>query len=114
MPQRDSQKKREKTQRTADIFERTKPVTLIFSRFCASFRGDYPSPFDIPCSAFFGSRGGWRNRLVDGFAAQSVYVSMRMNNLLAGKLVDSCPGTCGGLSRRLFRAAAEQQQTFLL
>ncbi len=30
------------------------------SRFFVSFRGATPSSFDIPCSTFFGSRGGWR------------------------------------------------------
>jgi uncharacterized protein YndB with AHSA1/START domain len=43
----------------ADVFERIRtsqytPIRLVFR---ASFRGNYPSSFDIPCSTFFGSRG---------------------------------------------------------
>ncbi len=64
-------KKRENPQRAlrADVFKYLQSVILFVSCFFVPFRGDYPSAFDIPCSTFFGFRGGWRHRLVDGFAA---------------------------------------------
>jgi hypothetical protein len=67
---RDGYKKREKPQGAlqADVFEIPESVILCSSRVFLSFRGDCPSSFGIPCWTFFGS-GGWRHRLVDGFAA---------------------------------------------
>jgi hypothetical protein len=52
-------KKREKTQRAlqADVFEGSKPGTLLVWWFLVSLLGDYPASFDIRRSTFFSSRG---------------------------------------------------------